>query len=417
MTNPRRRRRRGAAGAGWALAWLAALSLGLPSPGRAQDPDSLLVQIRDSQQRLEEIRAERARLRREMETTRTRVENVSAELRNIERQLSTSRAILGELELQAEATAQRVDTSSRELIRTRERLREGMATLNRRLRDIYKLGPLNTVRVLLGATSFTDLLNRYRYLGLMADYDRGLVIRVSELETALALQNDELQQSLRELGNLRQNKLSEVARLRSVEQDRQATLRRYRGQERETRDRLGELEQDIGRLTDLVGELEERRLEAERRAAAGPARLTEADLGQLDWPVEGEIAYRFGRERRPNGTVLRWNGLGIAAAPGTPVRAVRAGTVVLAGPFEGYGPTVILSHGDGFYTLYLYLQEVGVIEGRDVDAGQVVGTVGGEDTPEGPHIEFQVRAPGESGAPMARDPLQWLRPAAGGGGG
>ncbi len=111
----------------------------------------------------------------------------------------------------------------------------------------------------------------------------------------------------------------------------------------------------------------------------------------------------------PKGLVLRWNGIGIAADPGAPVRAVRPGRVVLAGPFEGYGPTVVLSHGDGFYTLYLYLEDIGVVEGRDVTAGQVVGTVGGQDTPEGPHIEFQIRAPQAGGSPQAQDPLQWLR--------
>jgi septal ring factor EnvC (AmiA/AmiB activator) len=396
------------------LAWLLA-GLVASAPFSAHAQDTLTVQIRQSQQRLEEIRAERTRLQRAMEDTRARVENVSAELRNIERQLSASRAILAELELQTEATAQRVDASTRELIMTRERLSENDATLNRRLRDLYKMGPLHTVRVLLGASSFTDLLTRYRYLRLMANYDRGLVIQRQEEELALELLNQELQRSLRELGTLRQTKLSEVVELRSVEEDRQATLQRFRGQERATRTRLDELEADIGRLTDLVSDLEERRLEEERRRAAGPSLLSASDAGRLDWPVEGEIAYRFGRERRPNGTVLRWNGLGIRATPGTPVRAVRGGTVVLAGPFEGYGPTVILSHGSGFYTLYLYLEETGVIEGRRVEAGQVVGTVGGSGTPEGPHIEFQIRAPNASGTPQAQDPLQWLRPLPGGG--
>jgi septal ring factor EnvC (AmiA/AmiB activator) len=95
---------------------------------------------------------------------------------------------------------------------------------------------------------------------------------------------------------------------------------------------------------------------------------------------------------------------------GTPVRAVRGGTVALAGPFEGYGPSVILSHGDGYYSLYLYLEEVGVVEGRPVETGQVVGTVGGQTTPEGTRLEFQIRAPTAQGMPEAMDPLTWLRP-------
>ena len=129
----------------------------------------------------------------------------------------------------------------------------------------------------------------------------------------------------------------------------------------------------------------------------------------MNWPVDGELIYRFGREERPNGTVLRWNGIGIRAATGTPIRAVEAGTVAYAGPFEGYGLTVWLSHGGGFYTLYLYLEEIGVTQGREVTLGQVVGTVGGADTPEGPHLEFQVRSPVDGGEPRAQDPLAWLR--------
>ena len=83
--------------------------------------------------------------------------------------------------------------------------------------------------------------------------------------------------------------------------------------------------------------------------------------------------------------------------------------MALAGPFEGYGPSVVLSHGGGFYTLYLYLEEIGVVQGREVAQGQVVGTVGGSQTPEGAHIEFQIRAPVAGGAPQAMDPLQWLK--------
>jgi len=275
--------------------------------------------------------------------------------------------------------------------------------------------------VLLGADSFADLLNRYRYLQLIAAYDRTLVEQVTSLETELQAQDAELRATLSELGQLRQSKLGEVAQLRLVEDQHQMTLQAYRSQERMTLSRLDQLEQDEGRLRGLISDLESARREAERRRAmagtdAAVATMSGSDAGALDWPVEGEVIYRFGRERRPNGTVLRWNGIGIRTRIGTPVKAVRTGTVVLAGPFEGYGPTVVLSHGDGFYTLYLYLEDVGVVEGRVVEAGQVVGTVGGRDTPEGAHLEFQIRAPVNGGAPQARDPLQWLKPPPGGGG-
>ena len=79
--------------------------------------------------------------------------------------------------------------------------------------------------------------------------------------------------------------------------------------------------------------------------------------------------------------------------------------MVLAAPFEGYGPTVVVSHGGGYYSLYLYLREVSVREGDRVQRSQTVGTVGGPRASEGPHIEFQVRVPGG----QAVDPLGWLQ--------
>ncbi len=383
-------------------------------PVAAQTSD-IERQIRESQQRLAEIRAERERLQREMADARMQAEDVSAELRNIEQQLSVSRSLLAEMEFQAEVISAEVATGSGQLILTQEQLRESEAVLQRRLRDIYKLGGLNTVRVLLGAESFSDLLNRYRYLRQMADHDRALVRRVQRLESVLLEQNEALGESLRDLELVRSQKVGEVQQLTQVELDREAALRRYRQTAQQAETRLDQVELDISRLTGLVDDLEERRLEEERRRAVdgratGPVTLGVGDAGSLDWPVDGELIYRFGRAPQANGTVLRWNGIGIAASRGAPVRAVRSGTVVLAGPFEGYGPTVVVSHGDGFYTLYLYLDELGVIEGRTVDAGQVLGTVGGQGTPEGPHLEFQIRVPVDGGAPQAVDPLQWLRP-------
>ena len=380
-------------------------------PLAAQQTD-LRREILQSQRRLEQIRGERARLEQDMAGVQILVRDASDDLANVERRLSASRSVLAEIQFQTDAISGQIQETTRNLVQTQERRSEGQAVLNRRLRDIYKMGPLHTVGVLLGASSFTDLLNRYRYLQRIAAFDRTLVSRVRVLAVELEDQSTTLQQRMAELGSLRQNRLGEVAQLRAVEAEREVALGEFRSQEQRTGDRLSELEADEGRMTGLIDDLERRRreVEARRTAEAGAApSLSSTDAGSLDWPLDGDIIYRFGRQQRPNGTVLRWNGIGIRAATGSPVRAVKSGRVVLAGPFEGYGPTVVLSHGDGFYTLYLYLEEIGVMEGRDVNAGQVVGTVGGSDTPEGPHIEFQIRAPMDGGSPQAQDPLQWLR--------
>ena len=391
------------------------LTLGVlvsPSIAQGQDPN-LSREIQQSQRRLEQIREERARLEREIGDVRNRVRSAADELANVERRLSASRSVLAEVEFQSETTSDLVRITTRDLLLTRENMAASQAVLHRRLRDIYKMGPARTIQVLLGATSFTDLLNRYRYLERIAAFDQALVERVRLLEAELREQSEALQDRMALLGTLRQDRLSEVVELRSVEVEHQTTLQQYRAREETAGTRIDELQADEGRMTSLVEELEARRLELEARRRAGGATISAEDAGSLPWPVDGTLIYRFGPDRRANGTVIRWNGIGISAATGTPVQAVRDGSVAFAGPYEGYGPTVILGHGDGFYTLYMYLEDVGVVEGRDVSAGQVVGTVGGGDTPEGPHLEFQIRMPADGGTP-AQDPLQWLRPPGGG---
>jgi septal ring factor EnvC (AmiA/AmiB activator) len=71
---------------------------------------------------------------------------------------------------------------------------------------------------------------------------------------------------------------------------------------------------------------------------------------------------------------------------------------------------VIIDHGGGYWSGYLYLQDVRVGVGDRVSAGSVIGHVGGdEESPEGTHIEFQIYEPDSSCDPRQVDPVRWLR--------
>ena len=103
--------------------------------------------------------------------------------------------------------------------------------MQRRLREVYKLGALHTVRVLLGADSFADLLNRYHYVKMIASYDRALVDRVGRLESDLRSRDKELQANMVDLARLRSAQLTELGELRSVESKRQDAVASFRGAE------------------------------------------------------------------------------------------------------------------------------------------------------------------------------------------
>jgi septal ring factor EnvC (AmiA/AmiB activator) len=386
------------------------MALLVAAPVAAQR-DTVQQRIRASQERLDQIRAERAELERQMTSLQGTARDISAELRNIERQVETSAATVRELDFQTAALAAAVEENRRRLVIARDRLTERKVVLEKRLRSIYRRGPLHAVRVLLTAESFGDLLNRYKYLHLISVHDRVLLEEIQGLEGELARRERDLAQNLSQIEGLRAEKMGELARLQQLEQSRGSTLRQVRSRVSQAEGRLQQLAEDEKRLTDVIASLERARLAAERRGAVGPGALSSADLGSLRWPLDGPVIYQFGPERRPNGVTLRRNGIGIGARTGTPVRAVEAGTVMVADVVEGFGRGVVLSHGSGFYTLYLYLGEIHVQTGQDVPAGQVLGTVGSATPEDPPHLYFRLLTPvpGQQ-APAPVDPLPWLAP-------
>lgn len=384
-----------------------ALLLFLPALLHAQNASS---ELRDSQARLERIRQEKAQLQRELDQLKSRVRDASREATNVAKQRAASQSALRELDYQATVINSEVEVTTHELEATHQKLAQRNGALHDRLRSIYKRGQLHAVRVLLSAENFGDLLSRYKYLNLITLNDRMMVTDISKLERQLAAQEAELRVNLEKLETLRREKQTEVAQLALLEGKQTRTLAGFRQQEKATSGKIAQLIKDEAKVAGVIADLDRRRREEEKRAGvAAKSTITTRDIGALDWPVEGELLFRFGPERKPNGVVLRYNGIGIAAAAGTPVKAVEAGTIEIAGVLEGYGPSVVIGHGGGFYTLYLRLRSITVRQGQKITSGQVIGTVGGESTPEGPHLEFQVRTPTASGAPTPVDPLNWLR--------
>ena len=398
----------GSARAGAALLLFACLAL--PARRLAAQQTSPDTALENSQQRLIEIRRERARLQAEMERLRGQVHSLSSEVLNLQEQVRTTGRIVSELDLQIAAMGSQIERKTADLIIAQDALAEKRAILQHRLVEIAKRGPLYEVQVLLAAESFGDLLSRYKYLYLISRQDRQLVADVEALRDSAAQGRDVLLGLQSSLSRRRDERAEENQHYRQLEQQSQQSLRQSQQQAERTRQRLAQLAKDESHLNDIIAAFERRRL-ASRAAAAAPARIRTSDLGQLDWPVTGDILYRFGRQQLANNTTIRRDGIGIAVPRGTPVHAIADGTVRSTRALGTYGPSVVIEHGGGFYSVYLYLSEITVRDGDAVNRGEVIGRSGGDNSDEGPHIEFQIRGEtaGAPGEVKALDPIAWLR--------
>lgn len=109
---------------------------------------------------------------------------------------------------------------------------------------------------------------------------------------------------------------------------------------------------------------------------------------QFLWPVKGAILSPYGP--RPNGE--RNDGINIAVADGTPIRAAAAGTVSYVGnELKGYGNLVLIRHDNGYVTAYAHTGEILVARGAHVEQGQTIAYAGETGDVGAPQLHFEIR--------------------------
>lgn len=93
-------------------------------------------------------------------------------------------------------------------------------------------------------------------------------------------------------------------------------------------------------------------------------------------------------------------GVDLDADEGTPILAIRDGTVRSAGFNDSMGNYVIIDHGEGFESESMHMIYSVVHSGEAVEAGDIIGYVGSTGASTGPHLHLGVIYNGEYIDPM-----------------
>jgi murein hydrolase activator len=390
-----------------AVALIAILLSAVPLAPRTVSAQSTDARLKNNKEELNRIKRERAALQQRMKKLQSSAHSLTDELQNINRQHDVTKRAVTSLDKQLGYITDEVKGTSASLVRAEDEAATKRAILNHRLIEIYKRGPLFAFQALLSADSFGELIARYKYLHEIALHDRALVRRMDDLRTTIRGRRKQLVTLQSDVQQNRVEKSQEDARLAALERQRQQSLVRVQADSRKTQERLARVKRSESKLNGIIASIEAARRRGSTKVSAvarGASSIRTSDYGKLDWPVNGNILYNFGRVVRPDNTTLRWNGIGIAASSGTSVHAVAAGDVVLAGQLGTYGQTVIVEHGGGDYSVYGSLSQINVSKGAHISKGQVVGEVGTSDPDLPPHLHFEIR----HGGP-AVNPATWLR--------
>ncbi|KQS04549.1 hypothetical protein ASG11_10050 [Sphingomonas sp. Leaf357] len=123
-------------------------------------------------------------------------------------------------------------------------------------------------------------------------------------------------------------------------------------------------------------------------APTTPFKEPERLRGAFIWPVQGRVVGKFG----PGASGEKNNGIKIATAIGTPIKAAADGVVAYAGDeIAALGGLVIVKHGDGWTTVYGHASRLLVQRGQAVKRGQTIALSGDSGFADRPEVHFEMR--------------------------
>ena len=388
------------------LLTLAFFTTGARAQGARDSLQAYEDQIESQEEQLGTLRSKIQELRKRDRELRNEEVGTLKQLKILDQDVSLSTDLLRELESKQERLEAQLAGIRAEHARAQEILAERQTKLARTLRAMYVNGSANPAEVMLRTSNLREALTRFKYLGMLARNNERLFQDVRQQEIYLASTQAELTESLSEVSSTASEMQEERRLLNESRQVRQSTLQRVRDERGTHQKMLEDLALSEARLQGLLSELQVRY--EELLSAGGGQVFRDVDFGQLrgrmPWPVLGRVTGSFGPQRHAlYGTVTFNSGIDIAASVGEAVRSVAGGRVEYVSWLDGYGRTVIVNHGEGFYTVYAHLSEVMVLEKQVVEPGHLLGRVGDTGSLEGPKLHFEVRA-----AAQAVDPQQWL---------
>lgn len=345
-----------------------------------------------------------ARLRAEIEELRESLARIDeardsflARMERLEKEQRLLRAESGRLALERERRTRERDALRAQIAQLEFERKKKQERLSMVLVALHRMGPPRPLRALAVEGSLGGALRGYRYLTHLTEEESALLARLLALHEETREKEARLGETIARLGIIEdeiEGRRDEISRKRAEYEALVAQL----AEDKALRDRAVE---EIKRARRMLSQFF-------AGVPLGPAVSgllnIEAFRGLLPRPVEGEVVVPYGTMEHPQfRTRVPHNGLTFAVLQGAPVRAVFDGAVVYSGWFEGYGQTLILDHGHGYFTVYSHNDSLEKGEGDAAAKGDVIARAGKTGSLSGPQLYFELR---KGARPL--DPAPWF---------
>jgi len=297
--------------------------------------------------------------------------------------------------------AKRSIDSYAHVIANLEKIRDAQKEkLKGRLRALYKMGFRGYAEILLSSQTSSEFSRNMKFIRIIAEKDHQLISNYKANLDLLNAEQAKLRNKVKVYAGFMKNLNIENAKY-ADQKHRQMMLLEQVNRDGESHMQAIKEWREAGR------QLEEKlvKLGLETRGSADLMRGTFFEQkGILKAPVSGPILQKYGiLTNEKFNTKIFHKGLFFGIHPKEKVSAVFFGKVAYSGWIDGYGETIIIDHGDHYYSLYAHNSKLEKRSGEEVESGETIASAGDTGSLRGPGLYFEVRHFSES-----LDPMPWL---------
>ena len=359
---------------------------------------------------IDKVRKEIEKTRRRIKSEKQKEKSTARRLSNIDKEMSLTDKLYTQLKQELGKTETKIDKLSK-VIRANERKLEILRDrYTARVVQMYKKGTLSDIEKLLSSTSWRQAVYRAKYMGIISDIDQKTQNKIKSLLIDIGKQRIGLESSYRNKVRLKKDQEESKVTLRASRKKRQQELDKIRKNQSELTKYLEEKQAGMQELESLLKKVRRDkssydRADRIRKQQAALKTQTFGKLkGQLPWPATGRVVKRFGRTWNSERKTTTDNpGIDIKGKPGSPIRSVIGGIITIITYIRGYGTTIIIDHGGGFYTVYSHVTNVETNEESEVRAGDIIAYMGDVGSIDGSKLHFEIWGHGQK-----LNPEKWL---------
>ena len=336
-------------------------------------------------------------------TTSKRITNLDEELALVNKLIQSLKKEENSNRTKVNNLKGRIKTKEDELELLRERYEQ-------RIRNTYLKGRVSDLEKVLSSTSWRQAVYRTQYLKIISSIEQTMTKEIEGILLTINKDKLKLESLLRQSISLKRDKQKQMTSLRKMRIRREKELNRIRQDKSALANYMQEKSAGVKQLESIIKKVLEDKARSEReeriRQQQQALKIKEFNLlkGQLPWPTEGRVILKFGKQWNPRLKTTTDNpGIDIKGQPGSPIRSTMSGVVTTITYIRGYGTTVIIDHGGGFYTVYSHVTNIQTQVDSEVRSGDVIAYMGDSGSVNGSKLHFEVWGKGQK-----LDPEKWL---------